>query len=62
MMRTIFAWVAGFTVLGIIAMAVWLYEPDKQRAALEEIYAGEYRIVDGVRLRLRDTGPTAAQA
>ncbi|MBU0832671.1 MAG: alpha/beta hydrolase, partial [Alphaproteobacteria bacterium] len=39
-----------------------LYEPDKQRAALEEIYAGEYRIVDGVRLRLRDTGPTAAQA
>ncbi|WP_335622548.1 alpha/beta fold hydrolase [Agrobacterium sp. RAC06] len=62
MMMTIFAWLAGFIVLGIIAMAVWLYEPDKQRAALEEIYAGEYRIVDGARLRLRDTGPTAAQA
>ncbi len=62
MMLTIFAWLAGFIVLGIIAMAVWLYEPDKPRAALEEIYAGEYRVIDGIRLRLRDTGPSDAQA
>jgi pimeloyl-ACP methyl ester carboxylesterase len=62
MMMTIFAWLAGFIVLGIIAMAVWLYEPDKPRAALEEAYAGEYRTIDGVRLRLRDTGPSDAQA
>ncbi len=62
MMMTIFAWLAGFIVLGIIAMAVWLYQPDKPRAALEEAYAGEYRTVDGVRLRLRDTGPSDAQA
>ncbi len=59
---TIFAWLAGFIILGIIAMAVWLYEPDKPRAALEEAYAGEYRTIDGVRLRLRDTGPSDAQA
>ncbi|MGV8938581.1 MAG: alpha/beta fold hydrolase [Allorhizobium sp.] len=61
-MITVFAWLAGLAVLGIIAMAVWLYEPDKQRAALEETYSGEYRIVDGVRLRLRDTGPKDVQA
>lgn len=59
---TIFTWLAGFTVLGTLAMAVWLYQPDKQRGALEEIYTGEYRTVDGVRLRLRDTGPSDAQA
>ncbi|MDZ7873290.1 MAG: alpha/beta fold hydrolase [Rhizobium sp.] len=59
---TIFAWLAGLIVLGIIVMAVWLYQPDKPRAALEEIYKGDYRIVDGVRLRLRDTGPSDAEA
>ncbi|SIR16180.1 Pimeloyl-ACP methyl ester carboxylesterase [Rhizobium sp. RU33A] len=59
---TIFAWLAGLIVLGIIAMSVWLYQPDKPRAALEEIYKGDYRTVDGVRLRLRDTGPSDAEA
>lgn len=61
-MMTIFAWLAGLIVLGIIAMSVWLYQPDKPRAALEEIYKGDYRTVDGVRLRLRDTGPSDAEA
>jgi pimeloyl-ACP methyl ester carboxylesterase len=61
-MMMIFAWLAGFIILGIIAMAVWLYQPDKPRAALEEAYAGQYRTMDGVRLRLRDTGPSDAQA
>jgi pimeloyl-ACP methyl ester carboxylesterase len=58
----IFAWVAGLAVLGLIALTVWLYAPDKPRAALEAAYPGDYRITDGVRLRLRDTGPHDAPA
>ncbi|MFN3718580.1 MAG: alpha/beta fold hydrolase [Rhizobium rhizophilum] len=62
MMMTASAWLAGFAVLGIIALSIWLYEPDKPRAALQRTYPGQYRIVEGVRLRLRDTGPPDAQA
>jgi pimeloyl-ACP methyl ester carboxylesterase len=58
----ILAWVAGVTALGVAALALWLYAPDKPRAALEAAYPGDYRTVDGVRLRLRDTGPRDAQA
>jgi pimeloyl-ACP methyl ester carboxylesterase len=58
----IFAWVAGVAALGVVALALWLYAPDKPRAALEARYPGEYRTVDGVRLRLRDTGPRDAPA
>ena len=58
----VFAWVGGISVLGIVALALWLYAPDKPRAALEAAYPGDYRIVDGVRLRLRDTGPRDAPA
>ena len=58
----VFAWVGGIAVLGIVALALWLYAPDKPRAALEAAYPGDYRIVDGVRLRLRDTGPRDAPA
>ena len=58
----IFAWVAGVAVLGIVALAFWLYAPDKPRAALEAAYPGDYRTIDGVRLRLRDTGPRDAPA
>jgi pimeloyl-ACP methyl ester carboxylesterase len=47
-------------VVGIAALGVWLYAPDKPRAALEAAYPGDYRTVDGVRLRLRDTGPRDA--
>jgi pimeloyl-ACP methyl ester carboxylesterase len=56
-MAMIFAGVAGVTILGIVAAGLWLYAPDKPRAALEAAYPGDYRTVDGVRLRLRDTGP-----
>jgi pimeloyl-ACP methyl ester carboxylesterase len=49
-------------VVGIVVLAVWLYAPDKPRAALEAEYAGDYRMVDGVRLRLRDSGPHDAPA
>lgn len=58
----IFGWAAGLAVLGIAALAFWLYAPDKSRAVLEAAYPGEYRSVDGVRLRLRDTGPREAPA
>jgi len=54
--------VAGLAVLGVAALAFWLYAPDKPRAVLEAAYPGEYRSVDGVRLRLRDTGPRDAPA
>jgi pimeloyl-ACP methyl ester carboxylesterase len=56
-MPMIFGWIAGAAVVGIGALALWLYAPDKPRAALEAAYPGDYRSVDGVRLRLRDTGP-----
>jgi pimeloyl-ACP methyl ester carboxylesterase len=53
---------AGVAVLGIGALALWLYAPDKSRATLEAVYPGTYRTVDGVRLRLRDTGRRDAPA
>ncbi|UZK67794.1 alpha/beta fold hydrolase [Sphingomonas sp. M1-B02] len=58
----IFAWVVGLAAVAIGILAVSLYAPDKPRAALEASYAGNYRTVDGVRLRLRDTGPSDAPA
>lgn len=58
----IFAWVGGLLIVGIAALALWLYAPDKSRAALEAAYPGDYRTIAGVRLRLRDTGPRDAPA
>jgi pimeloyl-ACP methyl ester carboxylesterase len=58
----ILAWVAGIAALGVIALGLWLYAPDKSRAVLEAAYPGDYRVFDGVRLRLRDTGPRGAPA
>ena len=60
MTPVIFGWLLNLGVLVIVVLALWLYAPDKPRAALEAAYPGEYRTVDGVRLRLRDTGPTDA--
>jgi pimeloyl-ACP methyl ester carboxylesterase len=51
---------AALAALAIVAPALFLYAPDKSRAELEAAYPGEYRTVDGVRLRLRDTGPRDA--
>ncbi len=56
----ILAWVTGVTVVGIAVLAFFLYAPDKPRTMLEAAYPGDYRTVDGVRLRLRDTGPRDA--
>ena len=58
----IFAWVAVLAGVAIAVVALWLYAPDKSRSTLEAAYAGDYRTVDGVRLRLRDTGPSDAPA
>lgn len=58
----IFAWMAGLAGVATAVLAVWLYAPDKPRAALEAAYAGDYRTIDGVRLRLRDSGPSGAPA
>jgi pimeloyl-ACP methyl ester carboxylesterase len=58
----IFAWIAGLVIVGIAALALWLYAPDKPRAVLEAAYPGDYRSVAGIRLRIRDTGPRDAPA
>lgn len=58
----ILAWTAGAAFVGLVAAAIWLYAPDKPRAALEAAYPGDYRVVDGVRIRLRETGPANAPA
>jgi pimeloyl-ACP methyl ester carboxylesterase len=49
----------------IAGLGVWLYAPDESRARLEAKYdkAGDaFPLVDGVRLRVRDTGPRDAPA
>ncbi|WBH17415.1 alpha/beta fold hydrolase [Sphingomonas radiodurans] len=56
-MRTVLKWVAGAAVLGLGAVTLWLYAPDKPRPALEAMYPGEYRTISGLRMRLRNTGP-----
>ena len=43
--------------MGAVLLTSWLYAPDKSRAELEKRYPGVYRTIDGVRLRLRDSGP-----
>ena len=58
----IFALVAGAACLGLAALAFALYAPDKPRAVLEAAYPGDYRTVEGLRLRLRDSGPRDAPA
>jgi pimeloyl-ACP methyl ester carboxylesterase len=62
MVRRILRWAATLLLLAITGLALWLYAPDKPRAALEAAYPSEYRTVLGLRLRLRDTGPRGAPA
>ncbi len=49
-------WCAGLLVIVAACFALYVYAPDKPRAELEALYPGEYRTVEGMRLRLRDTG------
>ena len=60
--QRILAWAAAIAAVGAIILAAWLYAPDRPRAELEQKYPGDYRTIDGVRLRLRDTGPRDAPA
>ena len=57
---------SGLAILAIfVAVALWLYTPDKPRAPLEAAYAtppSTFIDVDGVRLHVRDTGPRTAPA
>lgn len=49
----------------LVAGGLWLWTPDKPRAALEATYLTaptDYREVAGVRLHVRDSGPRAAPA
>ena len=57
-----FGWTTAVIFAGLIGTALYLYAPDKPRAALEAMYPGAYRTVGGVRLRLRDSGPRDAPA
>jgi len=56
----IVACAAALALLAIAALALLLYTPDKSRTALEATYPGDYHTVDGLRLRVRDTGPRDA--
>jgi pimeloyl-ACP methyl ester carboxylesterase len=47
----------------LICAFVWLYSPDKSRPELEAKYLqspGDYRLVSGIKLHVRDTGPRDA--
>jgi len=54
--------IAPLLAVAGVAATLLLYSPDKPRAELEAAYPGQYLAVDGVRLRLRDTGPRHAPA
>ena len=62
MIRRILRWAAALLLIAIAGLALWLYAPDKPRAALEAAYPADYRTVLGLRMRLRDTGPREAPA
>ena len=52
-------------LVAVLVGGVWLYMPDRPRAALEAIYAtppSQFVDVDCVRLHVRDTGPRTAPA
>lgn len=52
-------------VLALIAVSVALYTPDRDRDALEAQYLArpsDLRLIDGVRLHVRDEGPRDAEA
>lgn len=59
-MPMMLSWLAGPAAIATVALSIFMYAPDKPRAELEASYPGEYLTVDGVRLRLRDTGPRDA--
>lgn len=62
-MRRMLLMIAALVAALLLAAGLWLYTPDRPRAALEARYAAppsEFLEVLGLRLHLRDTGPRAA--
>lgn len=58
--RRVLGWIGGGLVLLLAGAALWLYTPDRDRAALRRAYGGppsQFVDVAGVTLHLRDTGP-----
>ncbi len=58
--RRVLAWIGLALLVAMVGAGVWLYAPDRDRAALEAEYAGppsRFVEVAGVRVHLRDTGP-----
>ncbi len=59
-------WIAlAVVAVVVLGAGVWLYTPDKPRAALEALYAGppsQFVEAAGMRLHVRDTGPRDAPA
>jgi pimeloyl-ACP methyl ester carboxylesterase len=55
--------ILGCLSIGLICAFAWLYSPDKSRPELEVKYLhipGDYRLVSGISLHVRDTGPRNA--
>jgi pimeloyl-ACP methyl ester carboxylesterase len=51
------------SLAALVSAFVWLYSPDKSRSDLETRYLhsrGDYRLVSGITLHVRDTGPRKA--
>ncbi len=64
-MRRVVLTILGVVGLAVIGVGIWLFTPDKPRAALEAAYAAPpstFVLIDGVRLHVRDTGPRDAPA
>lgn len=62
-MRTAVISIAALLLVVLLGACVWLYAPDRPRAALEVRYArapSSFLDVAGIRLHLRDTGPRDA--
>jgi pimeloyl-ACP methyl ester carboxylesterase len=58
-------WIGAALLVALVGALWWLWQPDKDRAALEARYAAppsSFVTVEGVRFHLRDTGPREAPA
>lgn len=60
MLGNILRWSGALLLVAIAGLALWLYAPDKPRAALEAAYPGQYLPVRGQRVRILDSGPRDA--
>lgn len=64
-MRAALLLLGGLLVVGLIAVGIWAWTPDRSRSELNAKYLGastRYREVAGTTLRVRESGPTGAPA